>query len=454
MIGQAIGPYEIAREIGRGGMGVVYLARDTKLDRDVAIKVLPDDVADDPERLARFEREAKLLASLRHANVAAVYGLEVVDGKRCLVLEYVDGEDLADRLQRGPLPMDEALQLAREIAEGVEAAHAEGIVHRDLKPGNIKITEGGDVKVLDFGLAKALSDQPTSMLSDPANSPTVITGAYSPTMPGVILGTAGYMSPEQARGRSVDRRSDIWSFGCILFEMLSGARIFPGETVTDSLGAILHKDPEWRMLPPETPATVRLLLRRCLAKDRRRRQQDIGDVRIELDEAIADPTGSSLGLGGAAAGSRGSLARAVPWVLTALLAAALVAGWFVTRPDAVRPLAGRQPVRLRGSGHALHQPLHPPARPARGPAPAEHGRRFAAVLLARRALGRLRQRRQADADLDAGRPPHHPVRRQELPRRRLEPRRDDHLRAGNPGAAVSRARRRRHARAADEGRSR
>jgi serine/threonine protein kinase len=341
LIGQAIGPYEIVREIGRGGMGVVYLARDTKLDRDVAIKMLPDEVAEDPSRLARFEREAKLLASLRHANIAAVYGLEEVEGKRCLVLEYVDGLDLAERLMQAPVPLDEALVFAREITEAIEAAHAQGIIHRDLKPANIKINEAGEVKVLDFGLAKALHEQPSSMVSDPSASPTVVT-QHSPTMPGVILGTAGYMSPEQARGRAADKRSDIWSFGCILFEMLSGARVFGGETVTDSLGAILHKDPTWSMLPPETPPAVQLLLRRCLKKDRKRRLQDIGDARIELEELIADPTASSLSLAAAvmepARPRRRRAAAAAVLVGLAGLAAGGAASWLLHPKPSVPPL--------------------------------------------------------------------------------------------------------------------
>jgi Tol biopolymer transport system component/aminoglycoside phosphotransferase (APT) family kinase protein len=320
-----VGTYEVRREIGRGGMGVVYLARDTKLDREVAIKVLPHEVAQDQERLARFEREAKLLGSLRHANIAAVYGLEVVDERRYLVLEYVDGEDLAARLDRGPLPIDEALAVAREIAEAVGAAHEQGVIHRDLKPANIKITEKGDVKVLDFGLAKALGDQPSSMVSDPSASPTVVT-IGSPTTPGVILGTAGYMSPEQARGRAADKRSDIWSFGCILYELLVGRQIFPGETVTDSLGAILHKDPEWSLLPPGVPPTVQLLLRRCLARDRKRRLQDIGDARIELEEAIADPTSSSLSLAGAALAAESRRPRGRLPLAGALLAVGALAG--------------------------------------------------------------------------------------------------------------------------------
>ena len=287
-----IGPYEVQREIGRGGMGVVYLARDTKLDRDVAIKALPDALAADPERLVRFEREAKLLASLHHSHIAGVYGLEEQDQVRFLILEYVEGETLDALIEHGPLLVDDALSIARQIAEAVEAAHDKGIIHRDLKPANVKITPDGVVKVLDFGLAKALQDQPAS--SNVADSPTVVAG-QSPTMPGIILGTAGYMSPEQARGKPLDKRTDVWSFGCVLYEMLAGRQVFPGETATDSIGAILHKEPDWDALPTDTPPTVHLLLRRCLTKDRNHRLHDIADARVELEEAIADPTSSSLG---------------------------------------------------------------------------------------------------------------------------------------------------------------
>jgi len=292
-----LGPYEILAPLGAGGMGEVYRAKDSRLDRDVAIKVLPETFARDPERIARFQREAKVLASLNHPHIAAIYGFEEADAIRFLVLELVEGETLADRLQIGPLPVDEALSVCKQIAEALEAAHEQGIVHRDLKPANVKITPDGKAKVLDFGLAKALSGE---LGSFPSRSPTE--AAYSPTLtadftrPGVVLGTAAYMSPEQARGRSTDKRTDIFAFGCVFFECLSGARLFGGETATDSIGAILHKEPEWTLLPPNTPPTVQLLLRRCLAKDRNKRLHDIADARIELENAIADPTASSLGL--------------------------------------------------------------------------------------------------------------------------------------------------------------
>jgi len=289
--GTQIGGYTITREIGRGGMGVVYLATDTRLDRQVAIKALPESLAADPDRLARFQREAKVLASLNHPNVGGIYGLEQVDGHQYLVLEYIEGETLADRLKRGPVPMDEALPIARQIAEALEAAHEKSVIHRDLKPGNVMVTPDGVAKVLDFGLARTAEGMPSSINygANAANSPTVTNPmpAHSPSIPGAIMGTAGYMSPEQARGKPVDKRSDIFSFGCVLYEMLSGAEPFRGETVTDSLGAILHREPEWSLIPPGTPPRVRELVRNCLAKDRRQRLHDIGDARLELERAIA-----------------------------------------------------------------------------------------------------------------------------------------------------------------------
>ncbi|MHC4976986.1 MAG: serine/threonine-protein kinase, partial [Planctomycetota bacterium] len=247
--GSQLGPYTIAREIGRGGMGVVYLARDTRLDRDVAIKSLPEHLATDPDRLARFEREAKALAQLHHENVAGIYGVEEQNGAKFLILEYVEGETLADRLDRGSIPPDEAIEIATQIAAGVEAAHEAGVIHRDLKPANIKFDGEGKAKVLDFGLARA--DESSTTGSSMSQLPTLTTPAHTPTMAGVIMGTAAYMSPEQARGRKVDKRSDIWSFGVVLYEMLTGAGPFRGETVTDSIGAILHKDVDLNALPKD-----------------------------------------------------------------------------------------------------------------------------------------------------------------------------------------------------------
>ncbi len=331
VVPRQIGHYEIHREIGRGGMGIVHLARDTMLQRDVAIKMLPDDLAADEERLSRFEREARLLASLNHANVAAVHGLEEVDGVRYLILEFVDGEDLSDRLAGGALPIDEALHIGKQIARAVEAAHARGVIHRDLKPANVKVTIDGDVKVLDFGLAKAFEDHPTTA-SGAAQSPTVVP-THSPTVPGVVLGTAGYMSPEQARGKPIDKRSDIWSFGCILYEMLTGRCPFPGESVPESLGATIHKEPDWDALPADTPPNVQLLLHRCLQKDRNRRLQDIGDARVELDDTLSGST--RIWTGGATETAPAAPARwpGLPWlaVTTVLLAAAVGLSIVLTR---------------------------------------------------------------------------------------------------------------------------
>ncbi|MFO0857231.1 MAG: protein kinase [Phycisphaerales bacterium] len=290
MIPNAIGPYKIERELGRGGMGVVYLATDTKLDRQVAIKALPIDLAADADRLARFQREAKVLAVLNHPNVGGIHGLEQADGHQYLVLEYIEGETLADRLAAGPMPVPEALALARQIAEALEAAHEKGVIHRDLKPGNVMVTPDGVVKVLDFGLART-DDGAATATHLPVNtqSPTVTSPLpmHSPTIPGVIMGTAGYMSPEQARGKLVDRRSDIFSFGCVLYEMLTGTMPFRGETVADAIGATLHKESDLNLLPPGTPRRVRDLLTNCLAKDRKNRLHDIGDARLELERAIA-----------------------------------------------------------------------------------------------------------------------------------------------------------------------
>ncbi|MGP1273494.1 MAG: protein kinase domain-containing protein [Phycisphaerales bacterium] len=279
---ESLGPYQIQRELGRGGMGVVYLATDTRLDRQVAIKALPAELASDPARLERFEREARTLASLNHPNLAGIHGVEEQDGAKYLVLEFVEGETLADVLDRGPLPIDEAIEYAVQIAAGVEAAHEAGVIHRDLKPANIIVTPDGQAKVLDFGLAR--TDDGGQSSTGALDSPTMTTPQpqHSPTIAGAILGTAAYMSPEQARGRRVDKRTDIWSFGVLLYEMLIGASPFHGETATDSIGAVLHKVLDLGRLPPGTPANVRRVLERCLVRDRNLRYRDIGDVRVEL----------------------------------------------------------------------------------------------------------------------------------------------------------------------------
>ena len=282
--GARLGFFEVLSPLGAGGMGEVYRARDTKLGREVALKVLPDAFSRDPERLARFDREARALASLNHSGIAAIHGLEESDGVRFLVLELVPGTTLAERLTRGPLPVRAALDAGRQIAEALGAAHERGILHRDLKPSNVQVTLEGAVKLLDFGLAKALQGEQEA--TDLSQSPTVTSAA---TREGVILGTAPYMSPEQARGESLDRRTDVWAFGCVLYEALSGRRAFPASTVADTIAAVLEREPDWQALPERTPAIVRSLLRRTLQKDRAHRLRDIVDAQIELEEALAAP---------------------------------------------------------------------------------------------------------------------------------------------------------------------
>lgn len=281
-VGQRLGPYDLQELLGAGGMGEVYRARDTKLDREVAIKILPPVFTNHSDRLARFNREARVLAALNHPHIAAIYGFEQAGDLHGLVLELVDGETLAERLARGPLPLAEALPIARAIAEALDIAHEKGIIHRDLKPANVKIRTDGAVKVLDFGLAKALND--------PSPSPSITTGL---SVDGLVLGTPAYMSPEQARGKPVDKRADIWAFGCLMYEILTGRPAFPGETATDTLAAVLSRDPNLAALPPGTPASIVRLLRRCLEKDPRHRLRDIGDARLELDSdvegAVAGP---------------------------------------------------------------------------------------------------------------------------------------------------------------------
>jgi serine/threonine-protein kinase len=334
--GIRLGPYEIVSALGAGGMGEVYRATDTTLGRQVAIKVLPDAFAQDAERLGRFEREAKTLASLNHPHIAQIYGLEKSSGVQALVMELVEGEDVSQWIARGPIPLDEALPIATQIAEALEAAHEKGIIHRDLKPANIKVTSGGVVKVLDFGLAKLAHPDVTAGHADVTTSPTITSPAMM-TGIGVILGTAAYMAPEQARGREADKRSDIWAFGCVLYEMLTGRRPFAGEHVSDTLANVLTIDPDWSALPSETPPAIRTLLQSCLTKDRRRRVAEISTALFVLEKAanLAPPSGTVLAA---------SLPRTrVWWRVAALIGVAgvvaLVTGtlvWFATRPDAAR----------------------------------------------------------------------------------------------------------------------
>ena len=290
--GTRLGHYDVTTLIGEGGMGQVWQATDTQLNRQVALKILPDAFADDPDRLARFRREAQILASLNHPNIAAIYGIEQSDDARALVLELVGGPTLADRIAQGAIPVEDALPIARQIAEALEAAHEAGVIHRDLKPANIKVREDGTVKVLDFGLAKALDPTSASATADPSNSPTLTAAA---TQMGAIIGTAAYMSPEQAKGRPVGRGADVWAFGAVLYEMLTGRRAFEGEAVSETLAAVIRDDPDWTALPDDVPAGLLQTLRLCLHKDADGRLRDIGAVRLVLGGAFETQAGAEHG---------------------------------------------------------------------------------------------------------------------------------------------------------------
>jgi hypothetical protein len=285
--GTRIGPYEVIEPLGAGGMGEVYRARDARLKRDVALKILPDSLATDADRLARMEREAQVLASLNHPHIAAIHGVEESNGTRALVLELVEGETLADRIARGPIPVAEALPIARQIAEALAAAHDHGVIHRDIKPANIKITLDDRVKVLDFGLAKLADPIERAGGRDQSLSPTITSPVL--TGVGVLLGTGAYMSPEQAKGRAADKRSDVWAFGCVLFEMLTGARAFEGDDISETIASVLKSPPALQHLPPDTPSRIRTLIERCLQKDVRRRLPDIAEARIQIEDALTNP---------------------------------------------------------------------------------------------------------------------------------------------------------------------
>ncbi|MEN8008044.1 MAG: serine/threonine-protein kinase, partial [Candidatus Krumholzibacteriota bacterium] len=318
--GTMLAHYRVEEKIGKGGMGEVFRAHDTKLGRDVALKILPPEFSRDSDRMARFEREAKVLASLHHPNIASIFGFESTGECTFLVMELVAGDDLAAVLANGPLPVDEAVEVARQIAEGLEEAHEKGIVHRDLKPANVKRTPDGKVKVLDFGLARAFAGQ--SAGEEAVSSAPTMTAAM--TQVGTVLGTAAYMSPEQARGKEVDRRADIWAFGVILFEMLTGRQLFVGETASDTLAGILKSEPEWEELPPGLPYQVERVLRRCLAKEPRQRLRDIGEARVRLEDPTAE---SGLFSGPVAAmpdaDGGGRWGRLLPWGLLAVSLAAV-----------------------------------------------------------------------------------------------------------------------------------
>jgi serine/threonine protein kinase len=322
--------YRLVEKIGEGGMGVVWKAVDTTLDRDVAVKILPQALSADVERLQRFEREAKTLASLNHPNVATVHGFHEAGGVRFLVMELVLGETLEERLKRGRMAPDEALPVAAKIVAGIEYAHERGIVHRDLKPANIKLTQDGGVKVLDFGLAKAIAGDPTS--TGPTSTPTVMPTLTSMgTVAGMILGTAAYMSPEQARGGTIDRRADIWAFGAVLYEMLTGRRAFEGDTVSDTLASVLRAPLEWELLPGTTPPSIVRLLKRCLERDPKKRLRDIGEARIALD-TVGDE-GDSNRFPPDRVGNTVAAPRRLPWLLFGVAAFAAVAlgGMMATR---------------------------------------------------------------------------------------------------------------------------
>ena len=348
--GTRLGVYDITVQIGEGGMGQVYRATDTKLKRQVAIKTLPPSVAADADRLARFQREAEVLASLNHPNIAGIYGLEESHGTAALVMELVEGEDLSQRIARGAIPLDEALSIARQIAEALEAAHGRGIIHRDLKPANVKIRADGTVKVLDFGLAKAVEPGGAVQAGSAGRlsmSPTFATPLV--TQEGMIVGTAAYMSPEQVKGRVVDTRSDVWAFGCLLFEMLAGRRPFDADDAASAMAAILERQPAWERLPATTPPAVRRLLRRCLEKDPKRRLHDVADARLEIDDAIAAPADDAAAI---ASGGRWSW-LALAAIVVAALAGAAVA-WFLKPAGGPRANAGGGSARFL---IALSQPM-------------------------------------------------------------------------------------------------
>ena len=324
-VGSRLAHYDVTALIGEGGMGQVYQATDTTLNRQVALKILPEAFASDPDRLARFQREAHVLASLNHPNIAAIYGLEEADDTRALVLELVEGPTLADRIAQGPIPVDEALPIAKQIAEALEAAHEAGVIHRDLKPANIKVREDGTVKVLDFGLAKALDTTPEG---DPSLSPTLTAAA---TQMGVIMGTAAYMSPEQARGKPVDKRADVWAFGTVLYEMLTGKRAFAGEDVSDTLATVLKSEPEWDALPLDTPPSVRRVVQACLRKDARERVHDVADVRLAMEGTFETTVEVPASVEPHRRSQR-RLLSVLPWALAVGMASIAIGLWTRVQP--------------------------------------------------------------------------------------------------------------------------
>ena len=375
--GTRFGAFEILSPLGAGGMGEVYRARDPRLNRDVALKVLPEAFTADPERLARFTREAQMLAALNHSNIGAIHGLEDASGRQALVLELVEGPTLADRIAQGALPLEEALPIARQIADALEAAHEQNIIHRDLKPANIKLRPDGTVKVLDFGLAKALDRQEGhasgASRPDVTASPTLLSPATM-TSAGIILGTAAYMAPEQARGKAVDRRADIWAFGCVLYEMLAGRRAFEGDEVTDTLASILRGEPSWSALPASTPRSIQRLVQRCLQKDPRQRLQAIGDARLEIADALTGGGRDDVLVAPVPARPRSALVPvAIACAVTAALTGALL---WALRPasDEVGPPVTRALIASEAFEH------RPPAKAGESRPPIAHVDRTAIAL--------------------------------------------------------------------------
>jgi eukaryotic-like serine/threonine-protein kinase len=390
MIGTKLGPYEITAKLGEGGMGEVYRAHDTKLKRDVAIKVLPATFTEDKERLQRFEREAQLLAQLHHPNIASIFGLEESDGTRALIMELVEGPTLAERLESGALPFNESLSVSLQIAQALEEAHEKGIVHRDLKPQNIKASIEGKVKVLDFGLAKAMDPAAGSAVSaaDLGRSPTLMNSptltAVQGTQLGVILGTAAYMAPEQAKGLPIDKRADIWAFGVVLFEMLSGRSLFAGDTVTDTLAGVLKSEIDFSRLPESTPAAIRRLLRRCLERNPKNRLHDIADARIVLEELASGRAEEGRGSSeaGASAPPHSSASRWLPWIVAAAGLAIGIFGW-------LRPQHSSSPVGTQAVATRFVVPPPGPGEIVGYPALSPDGRTMAYCFAAERGVPRL-----------------------------------------------------------------
>ena len=422
--GTTLGPYQVTAKIGEGGMGEVYQARDTTLDRDVALKVLPEAFTSDPDRLARFEREAKVLASLNHPNIGSIYGLEEAEGVKALVLELIEGPTLADRIKQGPIPIDEALPIAKQIAEALEAAHEQGVIHRDLKPANVKVKADGTVKVLDFGLAKAF--QPDAGDPNLSASPTISLTAAATQM-GMVIGTAAYMAPEQAKGNVVDKRADVWAFGCVLYEMLTARRVFDARDVSEVLASVLLKDPDFAGLPTNVPPGVRSLLTRCLVKEPKDRLRDIGEARFTLRSQNAEAMSSLIAPAVAASVPDHTSRRLIPQCACnrgrgrrCLLepehtrhwhgqsfwhSAPILRGARQWSGHLVRALAGRRKVRVCSKSRSERPALFPSAASVRQCGHRRDRRGACTILLSGWSVGRVCGRRGAQEDFSGGRTP-------------------------------------------------